>query len=74
MSQLGYEAALVIPVGWWTRISGFDFRNWVIDLGKSVSACFYDQILDLVGVERLRKLTSLDQQRPVELLMMSAST
>jgi hypothetical protein len=41
VSQLGNEAALVVPMSWGARVSGLDRRNWVIDLDKNISACSY---------------------------------
>jgi hypothetical protein len=37
VSQLGYEAALVLSVSWRAGISDLDLRNGVIDLYKNIS-------------------------------------
>jgi hypothetical protein len=77
VSQLRDEATLVVAVRWRARVPDLDVRDWVVDLSRHVSqSCgrWGTLVNCWVNGRFAGEPTSLDQQQPVELLIMSAST
>lgn len=68
MGQLGNEATFIAAVGRRAGFSDLYLRNGMIDLKGFVRVRMLEMGYGATA------LTSLDQQRPVELLIISAST